>query len=144
MNNPLPLPNLHDSDLLGRGVYSRNRARKWRNSKKDHGSFNDGDEISVDRLGHASDDDMAQIQVEAGRQRGSNKFFGWAVLPVQMANKKGSRAVVPDPIDEPAFKNPYHALIKLLLADGADRSDEQLAHAVELASKAIWKPSPLI
>src|SRR5262245_2465198 len=91
-------------------------------------------EISVDRVGHVSDRELAAIaqsQCPEGKT-----VYGWAeVLAVDA--RKGDRSVNADPEAD----NPYHALI--LLPEG-DRSDDDARthHANELAGYARWRVAP--
>jgi hypothetical protein len=91
--------------------------------------------LSVDRLGHASDEAMTAIgdRIAAGRE-GKRTFYGWAVLSVDSAERMG-RTVRATPLDD----NPYHADIDLHLAKGAEQRDDRTEHAKDLAERAHWK-----
>lgn len=138
----MPLPPLQSSDRLGRGVYSRNRAKRWAKGKKDHQTFLESaneDNISVDRLGHIADEKMAEIQQIVARLRSASGFYGWAVVSVDKATRSG-RTVRPEPIYRLEFTNEYHAVIELNLPVGQERRDQQKQHATELMAAAAWKP----
>ena len=140
----MPLPPLRAEDPLGRGEHNRSRAKRWGNGKKHHRTFlvgEEDDEISVDRLGHVADETMAEIQQHVADLRGASRFYGWAVLPVEEAEKSG-RTVRPDPIHELELTNDYHAVIQLNLSEGQERRDQQKQHATELMAAAEWKPWP--
>ena len=97
------------------------------------------DRISVDRMDHASRDEMAALARSRGQARdnGSAPFYGWAILTVAHADANG-RTVQPSPLES----NPYHADICLNLPDDTDRRDKQKEHALDLAAHATWEESP--
>ena len=134
------LPPVIPSDLLGRGVFSRKRARKALSTGDI--AYNefleriDRDNLSVDRLGLAPDTEMVEIadRNAAGRRQ---SFFGWAVVTVQQASEM-ERRVEPAPL----LDNPYHAQIFLNLPTGAERRDVARQHALNLAKHAVYRPRP--
>lgn len=131
------LPPLEPDDPLGRGVFSDKQARKWRSGKGDRRSFHGAateQSLSVDRLGHASDEAMTRISDAVAEGRGSGRsFYGWAVVSVWLAEQDG-RSVRPSPLRN----NPYHADIDLNLPLGAERKDVRIRHAFNLAAGAAW------
>ena len=152
------LPALTANENLGRSVYSGNQARRARNSKITPHVFIPGkgvDQISVDRLDHASRKVMAGIAIERGQERpdGPKTFHGWAVLPVHKATAS-ARRVQASPVDG----NPYHTDIRMNLqepvpgekiSDGQSKLDaekqsraRQTQHALELALSAKWEDPP--
>lgn len=140
----MALPPVSANELLGRAEQNDRRARRWRNDQKDHRTFLvrlQDDDISVDRMDHAPDEELASIQEEVAQKRGATSFYGWATIPVQVANRNG-RKVCADPVEDLLFKNPYHAVIKLPLSREGTRREEQKAHATELATAGVWRPNP--
>lgn len=140
----MALPAVSANDLLGRAEQNDRRARRWRKGKKHHGTFLvrlQDDDISVDRMDHAPDEDLASIQEEVAQKRGATSFYGWATIPVRVANRNG-RKVRADPVEDLLFKNPYHAVIELPLSREGTRREEQKAHATELATAAVWRQNP--
>ncbi len=134
------LPPVKQSDLLGRGVFNKKRARKASNTGDiAHNEFLeriDRDNLSVDRLGFAPDTEMAEIADRNAVER-RQLFFGWAVVTVQQASEM-ERWVEPAPL----LDNPYHALIFLNLPTGAERRDVARQHALNLAKHAVYRPRP--
>ena len=128
-----------DEDL-GRGVFSRRRCKRARNGNVDMDIFlerEDADSISVDRMDHASVEELAGWSEERGRSREpSQEFYGWAVLKVQDA-ERNDRTVVASP----TLKNRCHADIFLNIT-GEERRRRQKQHAVELAAHAHWLDAP--
>lgn len=140
----MPLPPLRPDDPLGRAEYGRSRAKRWRKGHKDHQTFlvrREDENISVDRLGHTTDDEIAQIQEQLAARREASGFYGWAVLPVREANRSG-RNVRPCPVRQHHINNPYHAVIELNLTADAHRREQQKKHATELSAVAEWKQNP--
>ncbi len=136
------LPPLRPNDPLGRAEYSQSRAKSWRKGKADHRTFSvKEDEISVDRLGHASDSVLAGIHRRHADGRGASGFYGWAVVTVEKANQSG-RMVRPDPIENEEPKNPYHAVIKLNIASLTDRDEKMKEIATELVAWSTWRNAP--
>ena len=152
------LPALTEEENLGRSVYSGNQAKRARNSKITPHVFIPAkgvDQISVDRLDHASRKVMASIAIERGQERpdGPKTFHGWAVLPVRKATAS-ARRVEASPMDG----NPYHADIRMNLQNPvpgevvSDRQNKfdpekqsrarQTQHALELALSAEWEDPP--
>ncbi len=97
------------------------------------------DGVSVDRMDHASRNEMAAIAIERGQGRGKEgaEFYGWAILQVREARGNG-RTVEASPLES----NRYHADIHLNLSNDAERRDEQKRHALELAVRASWEEVP--
>lgn len=133
------LPPLTPHDPLGRGVFSSAEAKRWRRGADggDTRTFGKPGEssLSVDRLGHASDEVMTAIgdKIAAGRE-GRRTFYGWAVLSVDSAERMGRTVRV-----TPLADNPYHADIDLHLSEGAEQRDDRIEHVKDLADRAQWK-----
>jgi hypothetical protein len=138
--DPEDLPPLAPHDPLGRGVFSSAEAKRWRRGADggDTRTFTGAtgeSSLSVDRLGHASDEVMTAIgdRIAAGRE-GKRTFYGWAVLSVDSAERMG-RTVRVTPLDD----NPYHADIDLHLSEGAEQRDDRIEHVKDRADRAQWK-----
>lgn len=133
------LPELGNDDPLGRRVFSERRARKAANKQiivPDIFIQKDADSLSVDRLDHASDTEMAAIANNTSSQ--DRDLQGWATITVKNVARSG-RSVDPTP----QLDNPYHADIELNLpSDEQRRKDEGRRHANELAAAACWRPCP--
>ena len=132
------LPELANDDALGRRVFSERRARKAANSRIVPDIFiqKGADKLSVDRLDHAPDANMAAIADNTSNQPGGLR--GWATVTVEKATKSG-RSVSPTP----HLDNAYHADIELNLPDGEERrKHESRRHANELAAVARWRRRP--
>ena len=97
----------------------------------------DVESISVDRMDHATVDELAGWSRDRGRNRApSQEFYGWAVLKVRDA-ERNDRTVVANP----TLENRCHADI-LLNITGEERRRQQKQHAVELAAHAHWFEAP--
>lgn len=71
--------------------------------------------------------------IAEGRE-GKRTFYGWAVVTVENAARM-RRSVRATPL----LSNPYHADIDLHLTEGAERQDDRIEHAKDLADRAHWK-----
>lgn len=132
------LPELEDDDPLGRRVFSERRAKRAANNKIVPDLFEQkgANSLSVDRLDHAPDAEMATIADNTSNQ--DNGLYGWAVVTVEKAAQSG-RSVSPTP----QLDNRYHADIELnLSADAERKKHESKRHATELAAVARWRPRP--
>jgi hypothetical protein len=132
------LPRLKDDDPLGRRVFSKRRALRAAKSKIIPDIFEQkgADALSVDRLDHVPDAQMATIADNTSNQ--SNNLQGWATVTVEKAGQSG-RLVSPTP----QLDNVYHVDIELNLPDGEEqRKHESRRHANELAAVARWRPRP--
>jgi len=135
----MQLPDLKDSEDIGRSVFSSRDARRARNGRVVPGVFLERLEavsISVDRMNHAPLPVLADLSKERGRSRGKD-FYGWATLTVRDA-ASNERTVEATPTDV----NIYHADIILHLPDDNERRDQQKQHANELAALAQWRDAP--
>ena len=96
------------------------------------------DSISVDRMGHVSQDILAKLSKERGQNRNPPRsFHGWAIMKVSEAASNGRTVqATPDGI------NLYHADIFLNLPDENERRDMQKQHANELAALSEWQDAP--
>ncbi len=112
------------------------RARNGRTPYKVFLAPQETDPLSVDRLDHASDTQMAGLG-ETDAEARSRSFHGWAVVTVEHASRRG-RAVEPRPL----IDNPYHAEIYLNLSGALDRADQAKEHAYDLALHALFRPRP--
>ena len=133
------LPSLDPSELLGRGVFSSGSASRWQKGRRDHDTFlqKEGvDDLSVDRLDHASPEVMAEIGDRVAAIR-SRRFYGWAVLSVEKASEQG-RTVEATPL----LANRYHADIHLNISAVIERRDAQHTHALALVAVAAWRARP--
>ncbi len=133
------LPELRDTDVLGRGVFSRKNAKRADRGKIIHHIFLEKLEagsLSVDRLDHAADDKMAEIGDWRAHLR-KRIFFGWATVTVEQASKRGRSVRATETLE-----NPYHADIYLNISLKMEQKDSQIEHAVNLAALAIWRPRP--
>lgn len=132
------LPEIGNDNALGRRVFSESRARKAANDKIVPDIFiqKGADSLSVDRLDHIPDSEMAVIADNTSNQ--PNDLQGWATVTVEKAAKSG-RSVNPTP----QLDNAYHADIELHLPDGEEqRKHEGRRHANELAAVARWRGHP--
>ena len=136
-----PPAGLDANEDLGRAVFSRrsrNRART--KGAIDMDIFLEHEQaasISVNRMGHAPIDELAEWSREQARNRvPSRQFYGWAVLKVQDAAENG-RTVEATPTPQ----NRCHADIHLNVT-GEERRRQQKDHAVELADKSRWLEAP--
>lgn len=132
------LPDLRNDDTLGRRVFSERRARKAANSRIVPDIFiqKGADSLSVDRLDHIPDAEMATIADNTSNQE--SDLRGWATVTVEKASQS-ERSVSPTPL----LDNPYHADIDLNLPGGEERrKHESRRHATELAAVARWRGRP--
>lgn len=138
-------PSIDAADLLGREEYSeksakyahRNRDTKSRGGPRVRKFLppRDKNEISVNRLGLASDSVLAEIgNRNAASQQKS--FWGWYVLTASDIREADCN-VEPSPLP----KNPYHADIEVPVAlDANDRRDALFEYARDLAYCAKFQP----
>ena len=142
MNSIDILGRISPREILGRGVFSSNDARKARLRRKvtfrifleSAGTL----EISVDRLDLVDNEEAIEIgdNVAANRTCMSNRnvrFYGWAVVSSEDALRNG-RLVNASPLES----NPYHADI-ILPELAREMRDEQVRHAQELADASRWR-----
>ena len=137
----MQLPNLGDSENLGRSVFSSSYTKRARKGivipeifLGPHGE----DSISVDRMDHVSRTVLAELSKERGQNRiPSRDFYGWAIVKASDAALNG-RTIQATPDDT----NKYHADIFLNLPDNDERRDIQKQHAVELATRSEWQDAP--
>ncbi len=131
------LDDIKPSEELGRGVFSKSKARRARNSvpKTVFLEKIGVTKISVDRLNVAPQDEAISIADAVGKQRDAT-FYGWAVLSAFSACKN-ERKVQASPISS----NRYHADIVLPLAATEER-EEQKKHAQQLADASHWRVRP--
>ena len=87
--------------------------------------------LSVDRLGHVRDDEVARIAEEELPE--GQKLCGWAVVTVLVAQRNGRSVAA-----SPTARNPYHADI-CLPEELEDDRDDLAEHANELAGNAEWR-----
>ena len=133
---------LNEAERLGRSVFSSRLARKARRPWPIPEAFlvrREDDRISVDRMDHATRDEMASLARARGRGQGpaGKKFHGWAIITVGDAASNG-RTVEATPVES----NPYHADICLNLPEDFDRRERQKQHSVDLAAHAAWEEPP--
>ena len=137
----IPLPDLRESETLGRSVFSNRNAKRARNGRVVPHVFLENveaDSISVDRLDHAEPSVLAALSTETGQSRTPPQdFYGWATVEVDQAASNG-RSVRATPHED----NIYHADIFLNLPHGDDRRDIQKQHANELAALSKWLEAP--
>ena len=137
----MTLPELHDSETIGRSVFSSRWARRGRRGIVVPDIFLESleaDSISVDRMDHASSTDLAALSRETRRNRTPPRdFYGWATLEVREAASSG-RSVRATPRED----NIYHSDIFLNLPREHERRDMQKQHATELAALANWLVAP--
>ena len=138
----MQLPDLRDSENIGRSVFSNRVAKRARlKGIVIPDVFLErlqADSISVDRMDHVSRDILAELSKERGQNREPPKsFYGWAIMKVSEAASNGRTVqATPDGI------NPYHADIFLNLSDDNERRDMQRQHANELAALSEWQDAP--
>ena len=136
-----PSAELDANEDLGRAVFSqraRDRARKVGRIRMDvFLEREQAESISVDRMKHATADELAEWSRERGRRREPpRQFQGWAVVKVRDAAANGRTVEA-----TPTVQNRCHADI-LLNVTGEDRRRRQKDHAVELAHKSRWEEAP--
>lgn len=139
---------IQDDEMLGRSVFSSSAEKRARRGIIIRDIFlvrRDDNCISVDRMDHASDEEMALLADARGEGRNS-EFYGWATLnaadaagAVSLNDAIYRRAIEASPLRE----NPYHANIVMALPDAnLERRDIQKQHALALAANAEWRPRP--
>lgn len=132
------LPDLRETDQLGREIFSSSAEAKSRKGKVPWRVFferSEADSLSVDRLDHAPNEELTEIGDHNAELRGPNRnFYGWAVVTVQRASNMG-RWIEPRPM----LENPYHSEIFLNLAHDEDRLDQAREHAHDLALYASFR-----
>ena len=138
----MELPDLKDSEDIGRSVFSSGAAKRaGRHGKIIPEVFlesREADSISVDRMDHAPLSVLAALSKQTGQSRTPPRnFYGWATLKVSDAAANG-RTVEATPTDA----NIYHADIVLHLPNDNERRDQQKQHANELAALAQWREAP--
>ena len=139
MSESVALPPLCDRDPLDRSVFREGRAKRAAKGTIRHDIFleREGVEVlSVDRLDHAPDQDLAAISDRNAVAR-RLQFFGWAVVTVSEASRNGRYVRESAQLD-----NPFHADIHLNIVEAQERRDAEKAHANDLAARAIWRPRP--
>ena len=127
---------------LGRAVFSRrtrDRARKLgRIPMNVFLEREQAESISVDRMDHATADELTEWSRERGRSREPpRQFHGWAVVKVEDAEANGRTVEA-----TPTLQNRCHADIRLNVT-GEERRRQQKDHAVELAHKSRWREAPV-
>ena len=137
----IPLPDLRETETIGRRVFSSRNARRARNGRIVPEVFLESleaESISVDRTDHAETTVLAAVAQQAGQNRTPQKrFHGWGTIQVWEAASNGrSVKATPD------GNNPYHADIYLNLPRDQERRDAQKQHANELAALANWLDAP--
>ena len=96
----------------------------------------DVNEISVNRMGFASDADMADIGIRNAAADRGKLFWGWYMLSAGDIGAAGC-SVESSPSDD----NPYHADIVVPVALNAeDRRDALTEYAKDLADRAVFRP----
>ena len=137
-----PPAELDANEDLGRAVFSRQRCDRARKGNVDFDVFlerEQAESISVDRMDHATYDELAEWARERGRGRKPPKqFYGWAVLKVQAAAEDGRTVEA-----TPTQPNRCHADIHLNVK-GEERRRQQKGHAVALADKSRWEDAPAV
>ena len=137
----MSLPELTDTETIGRSVFSSSRAKRGRRGIVVPDIFLEkpaADSISMDRMDHASPTDLATLSKETGRSRTPQQdFYGWATLEVREAASSG-RSVRATPKED----NVYHVDIFLNLPDDDERRDRQKQHATALAAVSKWLDAP--
>ena len=135
-----PPAELDADEDLGRSVSSRRRRDRARKGNIGFDIFleiEQAESISVDRMDHAPIDELAEWSRERARNRKPpRQFYGWAVLKVQDAARRG-RTVKATPTPQ----NRCHTDI-FLNVTGEERRRQQRDHAVELAAHSRWLEAP--
>ena len=137
-----PPAELDANEDLSRAAFDRkirNRALKGVINHRVFLESERAESISVDRMDHASIDELAAWSRERARKRGANRrFYGWAVLKVRDAEKDGRNVAA-----TPRQQNPCHADIFLnITATGEERRHRQEEHALQLAEHSRWRDAP--
>ena len=137
----MTLPELHDSETIGRSVFSSRLAKRGRNGSVVPDVFLESleaDSISVDRMDHGSPTDLANLSKKTGQKRTPPRdFYGWATMEAREAASSGRSVRATSKED-----NVYHADIFLNLPYDDQRRDRQKQHATELAALAKWLDAP--
>ncbi len=137
---------IQPSDQLGREARSQTEARKALRKQKrgmvGHARMtvfrppDNASEISVNRMGFASDAEMAEIGIRNAAADRGRLFWGWYILSAGDIGAAGC-SVEPSPTRD----NPYHADIVMPVALGAeDRRDALTEYAKDLSDCAIFRP----
>lgn len=122
------------AEELGRHVMSSGQARRARRSVPHHVFLERPGtaEISVDRLTTVQPDEALANAEGLAAQRGRT-FYGWAVLSAEAACRSGRHVRA-----SPTKGNAAHA--DIVLPDlAAEKRDEQIRHARELADESHWR-----
>ena len=135
------LPTLQEADQLGRGIFAKKERNRARQGIIPHTVFLEKEEVeslSVDRLDHAPDEELAEIGDRNASLRGPNRsFYGWATVTVAVAWQDGRTVRA-----TPRLDNFYHADIDLNIQPITERRDTQNHHALSLASAASLRERP--
>lgn len=139
----VPPAELDANEDLGRAVFSRRTRDRARKVGRIHMDVflerEQAESISVDRMNHATVDELAKWSRERGRRREPpRQFHGWAVVKVQDAAANGRTVEA-----TPTLQNRCHADIRLNVT-GEERRRQQKDHAVELAHKSRWEEAPAV
>ena len=138
----VPPAELDANEDLGRAVFSRRVSARARQPggriKMDvFLEREQAESISVDRMKHATADELAEWSRERGRSREPpQQFQGWAVVKVRDAAANGRTVEA-----TPKPQNQCHADIFLNVTE-EERRRRQKDHAVELAHKSRWEEAP--
>ena len=137
---------IQEGDQLGREARSQTEARKALR-KREKGAIgharmtvfrpsDNASEISVNRMGFASDAEMADIGIRNAAADRGKLFWGWYMLS---GGDIGAAGCSVEP--SPSCDNPYHADIVVPVAlDAEDRRDALTEYAKELADRAVFQP----
>ena len=139
------LPDLRDSETLGRSVVSSTAAKRARR----RGTVLpdvflesiEAPSVSVDRMDHAPSRTLAALATARARARKPpREFRGWAVISVAHAALDGRTVAATR-----RTGNPYHADILLNIAQGTpdiEKRRQQKLHAERLALRSAWREAP--
>ena len=138
-----PLAELDANEDLGRAAFDRRSRNRALRGVIDHRIFLESEQaesISVDRMDHAPDDELAEWSRERARnRRPPRQFYGWAILKVQDAATNGRTVKA-----TPTRQNRCHADIHLnVTATGEERRHQQEKHAFQLAEHSWWREAPV-
>lgn len=140
MENNTP-PSVPPEEILGRGVFSRQDARKAQRGVIPRNVFLERQGVatlSVDRLDLMESRKAVALGEERAPSRGPNaRFLGWAAILAEDAAKDGRR-VFATPIPG---SNPYHADIQLPTDVAGNRRKQRVA-AQKMADDACWQCRP--
>ena len=128
------------NEIIGRGISSRNEARRARRNRTSKNVFDPGEgksDISVDRISAAPISEITKIAKKRDTDRGRT-FYGWAAVSVESASAN-NRRVVASPIPN---LNPYHADIKLPASAAADEY-QRAHHLQQLADASSWQAADM-